>query len=265
MAVGAHPDDIEFMMAGTLLLFARRGAEIHMWSIANGCCGSDVLSREEIASLRWEEALRSAMEAGAILHEPIAEDMSITYDLNLLARVSAVIRSVKPDILLIPSPFDYMEDHTNTARLVVSAAFSRGMPNFSTEPAVEPFNKWVYIYHAMPYGLTDPLRRVVFPGMFVDIGPVFKKKVSMLSKHVSQRDWLERSQGKGAYTSFVEEMCRTLGKMSKRFEFAEGWTMRSHLGFSPSEKNIMKELLGDLCLVNEDFENWLGWDCGNHA
>ena len=35
LAAAAHPDDIEFMMAGTLLLLKRAGAEIHMWNLAN--------------------------------------------------------------------------------------------------------------------------------------------------------------------------------------------------------------------------------------
>lgn len=253
MAVGAHPDDIEFMMAGTLLLFAQKGAEIHMWNIANGCLGTDSLSKDEIVSIRWEESLMSASEAGAILHEPICEDMSITYDLGLLKSIASVIRRVKPDVLLVPSLQDYMEDHTNTARLVVSAAFVRGMPNFETDPPVEPFNKWVYIYHAMPYGLTDPLRRPLKPNIFVNIEGVFEKKASMLFKHRSQSDWLEKSQGKGAYIAFLEEMCRSVGRMSGRFSLAEGWTMHSHLGFSASKTNIMKDMLGELCLVSEFF------------
>ncbi len=251
IAIGAHPDDIEFMMAGTLLLFAKRGADIHMWNIANGCLGTDSLSKDEIVSLRRKEAIMSASEAGAKLHDPICEDMSITYDLELLKRVASVIRRVKPDVLLIPSLHDYMEDHINTARLVVSAAFARGMPNFKTEPPVEPFNKWVYLYHAMPYGLTDSLRRPIKPTIFVNIEGVYEKKVSMLSKHKSQSEWLEKSQGKGAYIAFLEEMCREMGRKSGRFSLAEGWTMHSHLGFSASEKNVMKEVLGELCLVSE--------------
>ena len=39
-AVAAHPDDIEFVMAGTLILLRRAGYELHYMNIANGCCGS---------------------------------------------------------------------------------------------------------------------------------------------------------------------------------------------------------------------------------
>ena len=40
IAIGAHPDDIEFMMAGTLLLLKKAGYEIHYMNVANGSCGS---------------------------------------------------------------------------------------------------------------------------------------------------------------------------------------------------------------------------------
>lgn len=56
LAVGAHPDDIEFMMAGTLLLLKEAGARIHMWNVANGCCGSDSHGRDELIAIRRREA-----------------------------------------------------------------------------------------------------------------------------------------------------------------------------------------------------------------
>ena len=51
----------------------------------------------------------------------------------------------------------------------------------------------------------------------------------------SQKEWLERSQGMGSYIAEMEGMCRTLGSMSRRFEFAEGWVRHLHLGFGPAE------------------------------
>ena len=64
LAAAAHPDDIEFMMAGTLLRLKDAGCRIHLWNLANGCCGSNTLSREEAAAARWAEAQASAKLAG---------------------------------------------------------------------------------------------------------------------------------------------------------------------------------------------------------
>ena len=80
LAVAAHPDDIEFMMAGTLLLLKEAGAGIHMWNLSNGYCGSDTLSGEEISRLRWQEAQKSADIAGAVMYPPITEDIVILYE-----------------------------------------------------------------------------------------------------------------------------------------------------------------------------------------
>ena len=40
LAIAAHPDDIEFMMAGTLLLLKERGWEIHYFNLSTGNRGS---------------------------------------------------------------------------------------------------------------------------------------------------------------------------------------------------------------------------------
>jgi hypothetical protein len=40
IAIGAHPDDIEFTMAGTLALLKKAGFRIHCLNIASGSCGS---------------------------------------------------------------------------------------------------------------------------------------------------------------------------------------------------------------------------------
>jgi LmbE family N-acetylglucosaminyl deacetylase len=38
LALSAHPDDIEFLMAGTLALLARSGCTVHYLTLANGSC-----------------------------------------------------------------------------------------------------------------------------------------------------------------------------------------------------------------------------------
>ena len=258
MAVGAHPDDIEFMMAGTLLLLKEAGAEVHMWNLANGCCGTAFHERDEIIKLRWEEARESAREAGATMHPPLVDDLTIVYDPALLARVAAVVRNVKPDILLIPSPQDYMEDHSNTSRLLVTAAFVRGMKNYETDPPAEPWSGPTALYHAMPYGLRDGLRRLVRPGMYVDIEPVMEKKCAMLAKHRTQKEWLDASQGAGSYLDEMESMSRKVGEMSKLFSFAEGWRRHSHIGLSQSESDPLARLLGSACRVDPLYERELG-------
>ncbi len=258
LAVGAHPDDIEFMMAGTLLLLARAGAEVHMWNVTDGSCGSAAHAPEDLALLRAAEARESADVAGAVLHPPIARDMAVFFEASLLSRAAGLLRTVKPDIMLVPAPDDYTEDHVNTSRLAVTAAFARGIPNFATEPASLPWEGEVVIYHAQPYGLRDPLARLVLPGWFVDVEGVMERKRDMLAAHRSQEQWLSRSQGTGFYLSSMEAMAHEVGRLSGRFTYAEGFRRHSHIGFCREGADPLSELLGARCLVDPGYEASLG-------
>jgi LmbE family N-acetylglucosaminyl deacetylase len=252
LATAAHPDDIEFMFAGTLLRLRDAGAEIHMWNLANGSCGTVSHPREQIIRLRAAESQASARLAGATWHEPLTDDIALFYEPALLARIAAVVRQVKPTILLTQSPQDYMEDHQNTCRLSVTAAFVRGMRNFPTTPPVEPFGGPTTVYHAQPHGLRDGLRNLVRPGQYVDIGPVLARKREMLAQHRTQKQWLDVSQGIDAYLQEMEHFARQVGRMSKRFEFAEGWRRHSHYGFCHENSDPLAELLGPACWTDTE-------------
>ena len=82
--------------------------------------------------------MAAAKILGAHYHPSLCDDLEIFYDLKTLRRLAAIIRDTAPTIVLTHSPHDYMEDHTNTCRLTVSAAFARAMPNFKTTPARKP-------------------------------------------------------------------------------------------------------------------------------
>jgi LmbE family N-acetylglucosaminyl deacetylase len=254
LAGAAHPDDIEFGMAGTLLLLKQAGAKIHMWNLANGVCGTASHTPSQIIRLRWQEARDSAKVAGAILHPPLTNDMDLFYESGLLAKVAAKIRKIRPHILLVPSPQDYMEDHQNACRLLVSAAFARDMRNFKTSPPVTPWGGELAIYHAMPHQLRDSLRQRVKPGQYVNVTSVLKTKREMLACHRSQKEWLDESQGLDAYLSAMEEMSRSLGRWSGRFKFAEGWRRHNPLGFSKADWDPLSEILGPLCWTDQEYE-----------
>jgi N-acetylglucosamine malate deacetylase 1 len=243
LAAAAHPDDIEFMMAGTLLRLKDAGCELHLWNLANGCCGSSTLTAHEAAAVRWQEALAAARLAGGTLHPPLFNDLEIFYDAPSVARVGAVIREVQPDIILTQSPQDYMEDHQNTVRLVVTGAFSRGMRNFQTNPARAATEQPVAIYHALPHGLRDSLRQEVEPHFYIDIASELARKRAMLACHASQKEWLDVSQGMDAYLIEMEAMAREVGRRSGRFESAEGWRRHSHLGFAAEDFDPLNAVL----------------------
>jgi N-acetylglucosamine malate deacetylase 1 len=251
MALAAHPDDIEFVMAGTLIQLFKVGYEIHYMNIANGCCGSSEYSAGHTTEIRAREALAAADSIGAEFHPSLVNDLEIFYNHETLVQVAAVMREVAPEILLVHSPVDYMEDHVNACRLAVTAAFSRGMPNYPSNPPRPPVDQEVTIYHAQPHGNRDPLGQVVTPSLFVDVTDVMAQKTTMLACHKSQQHWLDTSQGLNSYLETMNELMREVGRMSGHFEYAEGWRRHNHLGFSAAGADPLVAALGSRALKSE--------------
>src|SRR5690349_15249729 len=213
-AVAAHPDDIEFVMAGTLILLGEAGYELHYMNIANGCCGSEEHSAANTARIREREAMAAADSIGAEFHSSLVNDLEIFYNHDTLTRLAAVMREVAPEILLVHSPADYMEDHMNACRLALTAAFARGMPNYPTVPERAPVAQAVTVYHAQPHGNRDEFGQLVRPGLFVDVAPVMERKTAMLACHQSQKEWLDVSQGFDSYLDTMKELMREVGRLS---------------------------------------------------
>jgi N-acetylglucosamine malate deacetylase 1 len=242
-AIAAHPDDIEFGMAGTLILLVKTGCEVHYMNMANGSCGTAEHDIESIVKIRLDESENAARKIGAIFHPPLVADLEIYYHRELIARLGSIIRKVSPDILLVPSPDDYMEDHMITSRLATTAAFIRGMRNCKVNPPVIPVDKDITLYHAQPHGNRDALNRLITPDIFIDVGEVMKEKTEMLAEHKSQKEWLDHSQGFDSYLNTMQEYAREVGKLSNRFEFAEGWRRHNPLGFCAQNSNPLLESL----------------------
>ena len=252
MAISAHPDDIEFCMAGTMLLLSAAGYELHYLTIANGGCGGTRHDAATMARTRAAEAKQAAQILGATFHASFCNDLEIVYDLNLLRQLAAIIREVKPSVILTHPPVDYMEDHTCTCRLAVTAAFTREMPNFVTIPAREPYSGDVTVYHATPHGLTDPLRRLMIPELFVNTEGVHHRKCEALAAHQSQAAWLATSQGANSLIAMLDAFSSKVGELSRKFRHAEGWWQHSHLGFCREDADPIRETLGTLATTLKD-------------
>ena len=246
LAMGAHPDDVEFMMAGTLALLGDAGYECHIFTIGNGNCGTATHTHDDIIRIRRQEAHDAASVIAGTYHEGLVNDIEIFYEDELLRGVTAVIRQIAPEIVLTQSPQDYMEDHTNSSRLSVSACFCRGMRNWVSHPYVEPTMQDVYLYHANPYGNRDGMRNLIAPSLFVDVTEKIEVKEEMLRRHTSQKGWLDVSQGKDSYLISMREICEEIGEMAPSpVPYAEGWRQHLHVGLSAQDGDKLGEVLGD--------------------
>lgn len=245
LAIAAHPDDIEFVMAGTLLLLANAGWEVHYFNIANGCCGSMELPRADIAFKRLEEAQRSARLIPAEYYPPICDDLGVFYDAAMLAKVGSVVRRANPSIVLTHSPIDYMEDHTNACRLATTAAFAKNVPNFECEPPMPATTGDVAVYHAQPHGNVTPLGEFVRPQFCVDVSSVVDRKRSMLECHESQKGWLGQTQKMSSYVQSMFDLGAELSRQQAGQGYWEGWRQRNPLGFGPMGHNPLATALAE--------------------
>ncbi len=65
LAIHAHPDDVEFQCAGTLILLREAGHRVTIATMTPGDCGSAVHDAEAISTIRREEARAAASMIGA--------------------------------------------------------------------------------------------------------------------------------------------------------------------------------------------------------
>ena len=177
------------------------------------------------------ETIAAAEMLGATFHPSITNDLEIFFDDRLLRRVAGIVREVSPEILLTHSPADYMEDHTNACRLAVTAAFSRGMPNYPTEPPRPAVEQSVTVYHAQPHGNRDALGELVRPKLFVDIGSAMDEKARLLACHASQQQWLDASQGMSSMAMAMHSASPRSRRNVGPVRIRRGLRKHLHLGF----------------------------------
>jgi LmbE family N-acetylglucosaminyl deacetylase len=189
LAIGAHPDDLEILCAGTLRLMVERGDKVTMAHVANGDAGSFGHGPEEIAAIRRREAAAAAALIGAAHIAGTISDGRVNAATESQREfVVDVIRQVKPDLVITHAPNDYMPDHNEVSKLVFDAAFTASLPNYRT---AHPAHDLVPALYYM-----DTVAGVDFlPTEYVDISESLEAKVEAFRRHESQVTWLSQHDG----------------------------------------------------------------------
>ncbi len=238
----AHPDDAEFLCAGTLIrLKQEHGFEVHIATMTPGDCGSAEHDAQEISRIRRAEGASAAALIGATYHCLDEHDLLVFYSEATLGKVTRLLRLVQPSIVITHSPSDYMLDHEMTSTLARAAAFAGPIPNFMAERRIGSVLAHIpHLYYCDPIEGKDPLGRDVAPAFHIDISKVIDRKADMLAAHASQREWLLKHHGMDHYLQAMRELGAKRGKECG-VPFAEGF--RQHLGHSYPQDNVLKELL----------------------
>ena len=245
LALFAHPDDAEFLAAGTLAHLASHGAAIHMATLTAGDCGSTILPPAKITRIRQKEAQRAAALIKASYACLQEKDLLVIYDERTIKKVLELVRRADPDLVLTHSPVDYMVDHEITSRLCQSACFGAMAPNFKTgarRPA-KAVRRVPHLYYAQAFGGRDIVGEPIRPKLCVDISTTIDLKERMLACHESQRAWLRAQQDISQLDDPMRKMAQQAGGLCG-FRWAEGF--RQHLGQGFPQDNLLHSLLGDL-------------------
>jgi LmbE family N-acetylglucosaminyl deacetylase len=242
LAIHAHPDDVEILAGGTLVLLAAEH-EITIATLTPGDCGSAEHTPEEIAAIRRREAASSAALIGAKYMCAEFRDLAVFNDDASRRRVTELLRRAHPELVLTASPIDYMADHEAASSLVRDCCFGAPAPNYRTgaQNAAPPLAAIPHLYFMDPLGGTDRENAIVIPDFIVDVESAFLRKQRMLAQHRSQRDWLAKHHGVDNYLEQMERWTRERGALAS-IELGEGF--RRYKGHAYPQTPLLEELLG---------------------
>ncbi|MEE9439041.1 MAG: bacillithiol biosynthesis deacetylase BshB1 [Saprospiraceae bacterium] len=123
LAIGVHPDDVELSCAGTLLRHIDNGYKVGILDLTQGEMGT-----RGSAKIRLEEAENSRKLMGAIIRENLGiADGFFEHNKENILKISKVIRTYRPDVILANAVADRHPDHGRAAKLVSDTCFYSGL------------------------------------------------------------------------------------------------------------------------------------------
>jgi LmbE family N-acetylglucosaminyl deacetylase len=190
LVVTAHPDDVDFGAAGSVATWTDKGIDVQYCIVTDGDAGGfdPAVPRSEIPRIRREEQTKAAKTVGVSeIHFLGYPDGRLEVSMDLRRDISRVIRQVRPERLLCPSPernltriYASHPDHLAAGEAAVCAVYpdSRNPwahPELLQDEGLEP--------HTVPELW---LMASSNPDHFVDTTAQIDRKITALLCHESQ-------------------------------------------------------------------------------
>ena len=158
LAIGSHPDDIEFGCSGTLIKYRLKGDRIYLMVMTSGGLSGkpDLRRKEQIIS----QKIMGAKELIWGGHK----DTKLEMNLELIQQIEKAIKKIEPTFIFVNYPEDTHQDHRHLAQATISATRYTRNVLFYEVPTTVNFT----------------------PNVFVDIMPTFNSKIECLKAHTSQ-------------------------------------------------------------------------------
>lgn len=136
LAIGAHPDDIEFGCGATLAKWSAAGTEVHLLVLTDGSKGTwdaDADTAVLVSTRQVEQrAAADALGAVGVAHLG-AVDGELENDAETRRQVCAVIRTVRPDVVLGHDPWKHYRlhpDHRRAGDVTIESIVAARDPHF---------------------------------------------------------------------------------------------------------------------------------------
>ena len=187
LVIVAHPDDIDFGMAGTIARLTQAGSRVSYCLVTSGEAGPpDEADRQELRLLREAEQRSAASVVGVddvrFLGYP---DGRVEASLALRRDLSRVIRDVRPDVVISQSSdrnwdrvYFSHPDHLAVGEAAACAVYPDSRNWWSHPELLEEGFKPHTVARMWVAGLE--------PNLFIDVTDVFDLKVKALMSHTSQ-------------------------------------------------------------------------------
>jgi LmbE family N-acetylglucosaminyl deacetylase len=184
LAIGAHPDDVEFGCGGTLAKWAADGCIVHHLVCTDGSKGTwDVDA--DVVELAARRQLEQREAARRLAGDQVGEVRFLEYvdgelrsDLDVVDRVARIVRELQPAVVLGHDPWKRYRlhpDHRHAGFLVCDGVVAARDPHFFPEHGLA---------HHRPQGLL--LWEADEPDHVEDVTTSFGTKLSALEAHESQ-------------------------------------------------------------------------------
>jgi len=192
LAIGAHPDDIEYGCAGTLIKYADRGHHIHLMVLTRGQEGGSGKIRQQ-----EQENAAELMSVQKIFWGGY-HDSQLPLNKDLIEKIEEVIGEVKPDLILVNYGDDTHQDHRILTEATMSATRYVRNVLFFEVPTTQNFN----------------------PQVFVDISDTLERKFQVLEAHASQ---VKKTNIEDMYIIELARANATFRGIQGRVKFAEAF------------------------------------------
>ncbi|HWO02330.1 MAG TPA: bacillithiol biosynthesis deacetylase BshB1 [Blastocatellia bacterium] len=221
LAVGAHPDDVEFSCGGTLIKLVSLGYRIGVLDMARGELGT-----RGTGEIRAQEAQAAAHAMGLALRDNLElPDGHIWLTEDSRVRMARKIRLYRPTVIFTHFWEDPHPDHVHTCQIVREAAHVAGLAKYDAEEGQERFRPQTVAHFMFP--------RTVSPTFVVDISQFADQKQKAVASYRSQ---LYNPQSKEPETALSSEAF--LRRLETRQRF-----FGSLIGVDSAEAFVVREAL----------------------